>query len=350
VSSTEQDRPNGERPRAIPVVDIGPFLAGADPAPAVATIADACTSVSFLNVTGHGIPAATFDAAYRVVDELLARPEPERAVLASPTGHPFRGLSTQRRADGTPRVHRFQVCHYDDAAAAAAAGVPPEYGDYFAPNVWPEQVAGLREATLTCFAAMRMVGDALMELFARALGLPPDHFAPMLTHPVSDFAVNTYPPRRTPAHAGAGELELTFNEHTDSGMLTVLHQRGDYAGLQVQDLDGTWISVPVRPDALIINIGDLMARWTNDHWPSTRHRVVGSPDPAAARASLATFHLPNVDTVIAPLQPFVGPDGPRYDPVTPFVWEKMFLAKAYRPASGPPRRGEPPKAWPARRR
>jgi isopenicillin N synthase-like dioxygenase len=174
---------------------------------------------------------------------------------------------------------------------------------------------------------MKRVGDALMELFARALGLSPGHFAPMLTHPVSDFAVNTYPAQ--PARVSADPL-LTFREHTDSGMLTVLHQRGDYAGLQVQGLDGDWVEVPVDPDALIINIGDLMSRWTNDRWPSTRHRVVAAPDATSTRASIATFHLPNVDAVIAPMEPFLGPDGPHYEPVTPYVWESMFLSR-YRP-------------------
>ncbi|ADP79431.1 isopenicillin N synthase family dioxygenase [Pseudofrankia inefficax] len=313
-------RPDG----GIPVIDLGPFLAGADPTPVVERIAQVCSSVSFLQVVGHGIAPEAFDAVYRANDALLALPDAEKAQLGSPDGHPWRGLSTMRSPEGSPLVHRFQVCNYEDAATALAAGVPSRYGDYFARNVWPEQVEGLRASVLRCLAEMKRVGDALMELFARALGLPPEHFAPMLTHPVSDLAVNTYPAQ--PARDST-EPSLTFREHTDSGMLTVLHQRGDYAGLQVQGLDDAWVTVPIDPAALVINIGDLMSRWTNDRWPSTRHRVVAAADTTSTRASIATFHLPNVDTVIAPLEPFVGPDGPHYEPVTPYVWEAMFLAR-----------------------
>jgi len=303
--------------------------------------------LSFLQVVGHGITSATLDGAYHAMETLLTLSEAERDALASPDRHPFRGLSTMVSADGTPRCHRFQVCNYDDPVAAAADGVPAQYRTYFARNVWPRQIPGLQAAVLACFAEMRRVGDTLMELFARALGLAPGHFTPVLTHPVSDFAINSYPARpasNADAHAdislgaatgrGPGpsaEPAITFQEHSDSGMLTVLHQRGDYAGLQVQDLDGAWITVPVREDALVINIGDLMSRWTNDRWPSTRHRVVAAQDPAATRASLATFHLPNVDTVVAPLAALVGEEGPRYEPVTPYVWEQMFLAKVYQP-------------------
>ncbi|OHV34460.1 MULTISPECIES: isopenicillin N synthase family dioxygenase [Pseudofrankia] len=341
TTSAVTDHP--EPSRGIPVIDIASFVTGGDPAPAVDRIAHACARVGFLQVVGHGIAPATLTAAYRAMDELLALPEAGRGAFASPDGHPFRGLSTMRAATGAPTCHRFQICAYDDPAAAAAAGVPAQYGDYFARNVWPGQVAGLQADLLACFAEMRRVGDTLMELFARALGLAPAYFAPMLTHPVSDFSINSYPPQ--PARDDP-EPAITFREHSDSGMLTVLHQRGDYAGLQVQDLDGTWVPVPVREDALVINIGDLMSRWTNDHWPSTRHRVVAATDPTATRASLATFHLPNVDTVVAPLAAFVAAGDPRYEPVTPYVWEKMFLAKVYQPrepasAGGPPRPSRP---------
>ncbi|MBL7517936.1 isopenicillin N synthase family oxygenase, partial [Frankia sp. CNm7] len=296
---TAPDGPDGRR-GGIPVIDIGPFLAGADPAAAVERIAHACSTVSFLHVVGHGIAPETFDAVYRANDALLALPEAERDLLASPDRHPFRGLTTMRSPDGAPLVHRFQVCHYDDPPAAATAGVPARYVDYFARNVWPEQVAGLRAAVLACFAEMRRVGDTLMELFARALGLAPDYFAPMLTHPVSDLAVNGYPAQ--PPRESA-EPALTFLEHTDSGMLTLLHQRGDYPGLQVQDLDGAWITVPLDPDALVINIGDLMSRWTNDRWPSTRHRVVAAPAAPAPPAALAPLPPPNLAPRVAPPAP-----------------------------------------------
>jgi isopenicillin N synthase-like dioxygenase len=113
--------------------------------------------------------------------------------------------------------------------------------------------------------------------------------------------------------------------HADSGVLTILHQQGSYQGLQVLARDGSWVDVPVLPEAFVINIGNLMHRWTNGVWPATMHRVVASGDPEASRASIVTFYLPAVDTVIAPLPTMVGPDGPVFEPVMQYDWEGQYI-------------------------
>jgi isopenicillin N synthase-like dioxygenase len=68
-----------------------------------------------------------------------------------------------------------------------------------------------------------------------------------------------------------------------------------------------------------------MSRWTNDHWPATRHRVVASAVPGHQRTTLTTFHMPALTTTIAPLAKFVGADGPHYEPLTAYDSEKASI-------------------------
>jgi len=96
---------------------------------------------------------------------------------------------------------------------------------------------------------------------------------------------------------------LRAGAHSDYGTLTVVAQSGELEGLEIQDRNGTWIPVRSRSSDLVINVGDLLARWTNDRWKSSLHRVV-IPDqgtlinPAKPRLSLAYFHQPNWDAKI----------------------------------------------------
>src|SRR3954452_19028577 len=109
---------------AIACIDIAAFLAGGDPSPAAAAIADACATVGFLQIVGHGIEPELLDAVYASIDDVGALPEAVKDEYGSPTGHPFRGLLRYARPDGAPSVERFQVNRFDDADQAVAAGVP----------------------------------------------------------------------------------------------------------------------------------------------------------------------------------------------------------------------------------
>ncbi|OLT09209.1 hypothetical protein BJF78_31240 [Pseudonocardia sp. CNS-139] len=310
----------------VPVVDISGFLAGADPGPAAAAVRDACERVGFLQVTGHGVAQHLLDAVVATMERLVALPPDVLDGLASPTGHPFRGVRTQRDERGDVQVQRLQVNRFDDGDAAVAGGVPQAYADYFHPNVWPDEVPGLEAAWRECFAATRGLGLRIMQLFALALDLPQTYFDPALAVDVSTFSANHYPAQRT--LSTPDEPRVIFPAHTDSGVLTVLYQTGDYTGLQIFAADRTWIDVPVVAGSFVINIGDLMARWTNGRWTSTTHRVVASYEAGRSRVSIPTFYLPAIDTVVEPLPSCVGDGTPRFEPVTPYAWESIFLKRS----------------------
>jgi isopenicillin N synthase-like dioxygenase len=309
----------------IPVIDIEGFLAGEDRRAAPAAVEAAASSIGFLQVVGHGVPEARMDAVYDAMDRLHALPEETRREYVS-EGHPYRGFHMNRDEAGRIRQERFLVSRFEDEAEAVAGGVPAQYADFFYPNIWPA-VDGFREAVTALFEATNALAGRLMGLVAVALGLPETWFDGMLEPNASTFAINHYPPRM--AAAGGGEPALLFAEHADGNTLTVLHQRGTYTGLQVQPLDeaGAWIDIPVVDHAFVINVGELMTRWTNDHWPSTRHRVVPALGPGDSRTTLTTFHMPALDARVAPLEVCGGADDPHYEPVTPYEWERAFMAR-----------------------
>ena len=313
---------------AIPVIDIGEFLAGGDGSRAAAEIGAAAVTVGFFQVIGHGVDPTLLDAAYNRMRAVSALPIAAKDRLMAANGHPYRGLHLNRDREGVVRQERFLASRFDDPAAAIAGGVDPQLADYFYPNSWPTEVPAFRTDVGELFTATQRLAGRIMQLFALALELGPDGFDGVIEPNSSGFAINYYPPRNEPL---PHDPTVIFDEHSDGNTLTILHQRGDYEGLQVQRLDagGTWTPVPVRDDAFVINLGELMTRWTNDHWPATRHRVVASSNPEAQRTTITTFHMPSLDTVIAPLPQWGGDTDPHYEPVTTDEWERRFIRRGY---------------------
>ncbi len=311
-------------PHQIPVIDVGPFLAGDDGTAAAREIEVAATRVGFFQVVGHGVPTPVLDDVYAAARALSKLDPATKAHFGSP--HPYRGVHLRPDGSGAVRLERFLAARFDDPASAVAAGIAPEFADFFYPNVWPTQPVGFEAACRSLFNHTQMLGAAMMRLFALALGLGVDGFDGDIEPNSSLFAVNHYPSVVGTRTVGE-HPELLFHEHADGNTLTLLHQRGDYEGLQVSRLDtpGEWIPVPVRDEAFVINMGKLMSRWTNDHWPATRHRVVASADPRHQRTTLTTFHMPAVTATIAPLAPFCDADGPHYEPLTAYDSEKASI-------------------------
>jgi isopenicillin N synthase-like dioxygenase len=310
------------RDTAIPVIDISPAVSGGDDAGVVMAFRAAMSEVGFLQVVGHGVPARLIAAAHRTMVQLDSLPADERQELHRPRGL-SRGIFERFDPAGAMLQRGFQFIPYDSVADAISAGAARGHDDYFDANVWPQDAAFV--VTWKMYSeATRGLSHLLMSLFARAFGLEADYFADKFTHDVTLFSANWYP--RQEIGSTDGQPKVLLVDHPDSGVLTVLHQQGDYEGLQVLGSDGQWRTVPMRADAFVINIGELMSRWTNGRWPATIHRVVASPTPAHRRSSIATFFLPNIDEVIEPL-PGTADDGALYDPISTYDWQRQFMAE-----------------------
>lgn len=172
---------------------------------------------------------------------------------------------------------------------------------WFAPNVWPAECPDLQAVCERFTAEVRVLYDDLLQACAVAFGLPERWFLDRVQASPHTLNINRYLPRSetgTPR-----DQQYRVAPHTDWGVLTVLDRQPGYGGLQVQTRDGHWMDAPYEPDALTVNVGDLLARWTGDRWRSTRHRVL--PPPAAAPdeelLSLIVFLESDLDAVVEPL-------------------------------------------------
>jgi isopenicillin N synthase-like dioxygenase len=281
---------------SIPLID----LASGDPAAHAAAIDDALSGPGFFAVTGHGVDrsvvAAAFDASRRFFDLPL-------------------GTKERWHVDRWPIKRGFDPIGWQ----SLDVGQPPDVKESFylgvesiGPNQWPDEslVPGFRAACGAYSAAMRRVVLRLMRLCEQSLRLPAGHFDSFMREPTATLRLLHYPPQ--PATALPGQIGC--GAHTDWGALTLLAQ-DDAGGLQVHSTGG-WIDVPPMPDALVVNAGDMMPRWTNDRWRSTTHRVINRRADRD-RWSIAYFFDLDGDASIEPLAACVSADNPpRYGPIT----------------------------------
>ncbi len=296
----------------IPVVDLEAALGGSPPAGVLDAIRAAIEQAGIVQVTSHGVDPALIAEFGERTGRLLALPRAEKAKLASPTGHPYRGWRQWPDDLGRLELERYNVAQFDTPDDARAGGVGEEYlGLYAHQNVWPADDPRLRAVTFSYIDAARRLAERMLELYARALGAPAGTFRlgspPHLRLTVNDYPTWSYPDGADgPGPAdGPDEDKLLLLEHADDSAVTVLSQAGDYEGLQVQT-PGGWQPVPIVPGALQVLSGTLLTRWTNGRLRPGRHRVVAGG--TVTRRSTAVFCYPSLDTVVAPLPPFAGPE------------------------------------------
>ena len=167
----------------------------------------------------------------------------------------------------------------------------------------------------------------LLRAFALGAGLPGDTFLKHVDRPVSRGSLQYYPPQ--PGDMGSAQFGVA--PHSDFGLLTVLCQ-DQIGGLQIQDLKGDWLAVPPIPRTLVVNVGDLLQRWSNGLFRSTPHRVINTS--GRERLSLVMAYDPNYETLVDPRAVCRDGAAPEYEPITVgdyLVW-RFGKAFAYRQA------------------
>ena len=276
----------------------------------------ACRDTGFFLLTGHGIDAALIEDVFAQGDAFFALPETQKAAFDIRLGDENRGWTAAGAENLDPESGEADRKEAFNIGLDLAADDPRMGEPFRAPNVWPD-LPGFRETTLRYFDACLSLGRDLHRPIALDLGLPEDHFAWSLRAPLATLRLLTYPAGRDGIGAGA---------HTDYGTITLLMGDGE-AGLQVRPRGGDWTDVPHVPGAFVVNIADLLMRWTNDIYVSTPHRVL---PPARRRRSLAFFLDPDPDAVVEALP---GTGTPRYPPVTGADYLRARLDATYAPAA-----------------
>lgn len=309
--------------RTFPVFDLGAFET-ADSA-TKRTLGDRvdaiCRETGFLAIANHGVPQAVIDAVWQKAHQFFdLSPEDKQKARAPYKGYPYgylgpelEALAKSRDVDSPPDLK--ESFNGGPLRQPASITDPEALAFCYAPTIWPDEPDGFVEAWKTYYAALEDLAARVMRLFAVALRLPEDYFGGFIDAPISALRALNYPEQHVPPKPG----QLRAGAHTDYGSLTILLPQEDSKGLEIITPDGEWTPVPPVPGAFVINIGDLMARWTNDRWVSTLHRVVNpSPEDGgmARRQSLAFFHQPNWNAEITVLHACLGEgETPKYGPV-----------------------------------
>lgn len=311
----------------VPIIDLGPARTGgeADRQAAAEQVGAAARSIGFLVVSDHGVPAEIIDAASAEARKLFDLSPQEKQAYRAPSPEIYRGYfgietgnlaSTIGEEEAKPdhreyfNVGRFDLDENDPYFTTETAK------RIFLPNIWPDaNVPGFKPAIVAYYREMEKLAALLMELCARALHLDPQWFADKIDKHITNLVISNYPDQPEALEEG----QLRAGAHTDYGGLTILKTEDKPGGLEVQTADGRWEPVPIVPGAFIINLGDLMAQWTNDEWVSTMHRVVNPPRDrgvGSRRQSLVFFHQPNYDAEIECIPTCCTEGAPKYAKTT----------------------------------
>lgn len=293
-------------PQSIPVLDLSDALHGGLAArrKLAAYLDRSCREIGFFTLVGHDAPAAELDGLREKANAFFTLPLDEKRRAVHPiagTPRGYRALGIEALSYGNDRRTPPDLKEYYHFGRETWPDEPyftgPEGQRYFVPNLWPPRPAGFREAAERYYAEMERISLAMMRLAALALGVDERFFDAKIDRHITAMRLNFYPAQTEAPLPG----QLRAGEHTDYGNFTILNGENAPGGLQVRTRAGEWLDVETEPSSFVVNIGDLLMRWTNDRWVSNTHRVVNPPDAVAARAqrlSIAFFHHPNYDAQI----------------------------------------------------
>jgi isopenicillin N synthase-like dioxygenase len=303
-----QDTIRAARADEVPVLDLAPLNAGGDLRALANELRHACETIGFCYVANHGIPAEISDGVYAATHRYFDLPEQQR--LAHRMDERFRrGFMPQginQHPGYAPDLKESYEIGIDLPLSdpEVAAGLP-----LHGPNRWPPECPWLRQAAEAYFAETMELGKRLLRVFAVSLGMPADYFLQFCTKPMVQMRLFHYPPQ--PAVIDGKAFGVA--PHSDYGMITLLSQ-DPIGGLELRKRDGEWIAAPFIAGTLIINIGDLFQRWTNDIYSSNLHRVVNRT--GKERYSIPTFFNLDYHTVISCLPTCQSPaNPPKYAPI-----------------------------------
>ncbi len=297
----------------IPVIDVSALRGGPRRSKMVAAIGKACREIGFFYAVGHGVDEARIACVYAKAKRFFDLPPAEKGKIAIELSACHRGwfrlgsenLDPAKQAEGDFKEGLKIGRDLPLTHERVVAGLP-----LHGPNQWPD-LPGWQAVMQGYYDEMVELGRLMMGAFAEALGLERAFFEPWLgVTAVTTLGALHYPPQRgriTEGRIGAGA-------HTDYGCLTLLHQDAA-GGLQVKRRDGVWIDAPPVPGSFVVNIGDMMERWTNGVFCSTPHRVVNVS--GGDRYSLPFFFDPDFYAPVECLPTCLGAgEEPRFKPTT----------------------------------
>ena len=299
---------------SLPVIDIGAMFGGSpkERRELAREVHVACRQTGFFYIANHHVPREMITDQFRWAKLFFDLPLDEKLDIAmkkSPTAAGYEPLGAQRL----------------DSQDASAEVAPPDIKETFycgmeladdhpwavrrirnfGHNQWPAALPGFRVQMIAYWRAMAELGNRVLALLALSLDLPEDWFVPNFDYPTASVRLIKYPPHPQDAQFN----QIGAGAHTDWGGITILAQDSS-GGLEVRNAIGDWIEATPVPETFVVNLGDLMARWTNGIYKSNMHRVKNSVS-GGERYSVPFFYGPRPDAVIAPMPGCAADDRPQ---------------------------------------
>ena len=299
----------GEKPataKSVPLIDVAPFLNNENITGLVSEVRSACEEMAFFYAVNHGISQSIISEAMDASRRFFEQPLDARMKVYKDRFH--RGYlpvgTTQFPGRGPDLKDSFDVgidlpLHHPDVVSGL-----PLHG----PNQWPD-LENFRKPIEAYFSAVHEFGLTVLKIIALSSKLDENFFSIHYTKPTILMRLMHYPPQETTQETDS----IGATPHTDFGVATVLYQDPS-GGLELMMPDGEWVSAPYIPETFVINLGQLMARWTNDVYRATPHRVINRR--SHDRYSIPFFLNPNHDAQVQCIATCQGPDRPVRYPVT----------------------------------
>ena len=301
----------------IPVIDLGPYLAGQPGAmeAAAAELRFALTEIGFYFIVNHGVPPEQVRDVFSQAARFHAQPI-ERKMEIRIDRHNVGYLPMRGDTLRTSTVQKVTRANFNEALFIAR-DLPPDHPEaridrrFRSVNQWPANLPGFRESVAGYCDTMERLVLRLVPLYARALGLPATWFD-------GPFHDCQYKLRMThyPHQDAAVDDEFGIAPHTDTSFLTLLAPN-EVPGLSIRTQSGKWIDAPALPNAYVVNGGQFLQRWTNDFFLATPHRAINRS--GGERYALAFLCDSNIDWPVAAVPTTVGPDKPPKYPTTTYT-------------------------------
>jgi len=295
--------------RSLPVVDISGHRRGEAAATLAAAeqVRGALIEVGFLSIVGHGVAWDRVTEMYRLAADYHALPlDSKRDHGMGPSNMGYIPMGGAQQGD-LPALN-----------AAFFMGRPGSRRNRF-PDA--EALPGFERAVSEHYRTMEALGQTLLPLWSLAVGMPADHFGHCFDPALATLRMTHYPA------VPAADDQWGIDPHSDAGFLTLLPSN-PVAGLEIQDPAGTWFPVRQEPESFVVNAGDMLRRWSNDRFRSTRHRARN--ETSVDRYAIPFFFDPRVDTVIDPVPSCIDDEHPkRHEPIVYRDYLTEFMRQGY---------------------
>ena len=310
----------------IPVIDVKPLRAGTlENAHSVALeIRKAAEEIGFFYIRNHGVPESVIKQSYSAAKDFFNLPKVVKnnvKINSNHHGYLCFGEAKMEQAESVDLKESF-VWGLD---------LPDEHpsvtmeNPFLGRNQWPVEIPEFKESVYPFFEAGLQCGFDMMRAFALGMGLPEDSFLKTTDEPIARSSIIHYPPQSE----DLGDEHFGVAPHTDYGCLTLLWQ-DQVGGLEVQNREGEWVTAHPIENTIVVNVGDLLMRWTNEGFKSTPHRVVNRK--GQERYSMVIAWDPNFDTIVDPSVVCQNGALPLYSPLScgDYVLSRFDSSFSYR--------------------